>query len=121
MHSPALTALIILIGVVVSTLAVVYIAYTLVSNFLTQQSYVKVYSLCVFENGTVKVYLFSPQRLQINCVKINGEVFHSQLAVNPGTNTYYINTGEELPQSKVTVKIFFSNGEEVTYNTSVVE
>ena len=119
MHSPALTAFIILLGIVVSTLAVVYIAYTLVSNFLTQQSYVQVYNLCVFENGTVKVYLFSPQRLQINCVKINGEVIHPQLVINPGTNTYYINTGEELHQSKVTVKIAFSNGEEVTYNVNV--
>lgn len=123
-HSPALTAFIILIGIVASTFAVVYVAYSLVSSLFTQQSSIILYSSCVFENGTLKVNLFSSKQLTVSYVKINGEVFYpeNQIMIYPGTNTYYINTGDQnlSPQSKVMVEIFFNNGEEISFNTTVI-
>lgn len=123
-HSPALTAFILLIGIVASTFAVVYVAYSLVSSLFTQQSSIILYSSCVFENGTLKVNLFSPKQLTVSYVKINGEVFYpeNQIMIYPGTNTYYINTGDQnlSPQSKVMVEIFFNNGEEISFNTTVI-
>ncbi|WP_432517909.1 hypothetical protein [Saccharolobus islandicus] len=123
-HSPALTAFIILIGIVASTFAVVYVAYSLVSSLFTQQSSIILYSSCVFENGTLKVNLFSPKQLTVSYVKINGEVFYpeNQIMIYPGTNTYYINTEDQnlSPQSKVMVEIFFNNGEEISFNTTVI-
>ena len=123
-HSPALTAFIILIGIVASTFAVVYVAYSLVSSLFTQQSSIILYSSCVFENGTLKVNLFSPKQLTVSYVKINGEVFYpeNQIMIYPGTNTYYINTGDQnlSPRSKVMVEIFFNNGEEISFNTTVI-
>ncbi|MQL56177.1 hypothetical protein [Acidianus ambivalens] len=123
-HSPALTAFIIVVGIVASTFAVVYVAYSLVSSLFTQQSSIILYSGCVFENGTLKVNLFSPKQLTVSYVKINGEVFYpeNQIMIYPGTNTYYINTGDEnlSPQSKVMVSIFFNNGEEISFNTTVI-
>jgi len=123
-HSPALTAFIILIGIVASTFAVVYVAYSLVSSLFTQQSSIILHSSCVFENGTLKVNLFSPKQLTVSYVKINGEVFYpeNQIMIYPGTNTYYINTGDQnlSPRSKVMVEIFFNNGEEISFNTTVI-
>ena len=123
-HSPALTAFIILIGIVASTFAVVYVAYSLVSSLFTQQSSIILYSSCVFENGTLKVNLFSPKQLTVSYVKINGKVFYpeSQIMIYPGTNTYYINTEDQnlSTHSKVMVEIFFNNGEEISFNTTVI-
>ncbi|MUM65750.1 hypothetical protein D1867_10955 [Acidianus infernus] len=123
-HSPALTAFIILIGIVASTFAVVYVTYSLVSSLFTQQCTITLYSGCVFNNDTIKVKLFSPKQLTVSYVKINGEVFYpeNKVIIYPGTNTYYITTGDQnlSPQSKVMVEIFFNNGEEISFNTTVL-
>lgn len=57
-------------------------------------------------------------------VKINGETFYPErpVTIYHGTNTYYINTSDVnlLPQSKVNVEIVFCDGEEVSFNSTVV-